>query len=247
MAASFYFNNFNSSQEQQLIEDLVAESIKIYGNDVFYCPRTIMDLDEIYGEDPTSEYREAFMVEMYIRSVDGFEGDGVFLSKFGLQIRDQVTFSVAKRTFNDEIGSSIGAKNPREGDLIFLQLNPDRPQIYQIKYVNDRTIFYQLGGLQVYDLVCEVFEYSGERLSTGIAAIDSIERDYTINMSAFRLLTSDGFVITDQDGYDIIQGQYSLDAQTQDYNSDNLEIQTESETDNIIDWSEVDPFSEGVT
>jgi hypothetical protein len=230
--------------EQQLVEDLVAESIKIYGNDIYYCPRTIMDRDEIYGEDTVSEYREAFMVEMYIRSVDGFEGDGVFLSKFGLEIRDQVTFSVAKRTFNNEVGANIGSKNPREGDLIFFQLNPDRPQLYQIKYVNDRSIFYQFGGLQVYDLVCEVFEYSGERLSTGIGAIDSIERDYTINMSAFRLLTSDGYVIADQDGYDIVQGQYSLDVQTQDYNSMNLEI--DAEADDILDWAEIDPFSEGV-
>lgn len=232
--------------EQQLIEDLVAESIKIYGNDVFYCPRSVMNLDEIYGEDPVSEYRSSYMIEMYIRSVDGFEGDGVFLSKFGLQIRDQVTFSVAKRTFNNEIGQDLSIKNPREGDLIFFQLNPDRPQIYQIKYVNDRTIFYQMGGLQVYDLVCEVFEYSGEKLATGIPAIDSIEQNYTINMSAFRLLTSDGFAIVDQDGYDIVQGQYSLDTQTQDYNSDNLEISTEAALDNILDWSEVDPFSEGM-
>lgn len=230
--------------EQQLVEDLVVESIKIYGNDVFYCPRTIVKLDEIYGEDPISEYNSSYMVEMYIKSVDGYEGDGVFLSKFGLQIRDQITFTIAKRTFDAEVGQYIGKSVPQEGDIIFFQLNPQRAQILQIKYVNDRSIFYQLGGLQVYDLVCELFEYSNEKFSTGVAALDAIEAEYTTNEQAFRLLTQDGFAITDQDGYDIIQGQYDFDAQTQDYGSDNLEI--DMEADDILDWTEIDPFSEGL-
>ena len=232
--------------EQQLIEDLVVESVRIYGNDVFYCPRRVINLDEIYGADTISEYNEAFMVEMYIRSVDGYEGDGVFLSKFGLEVRDQITFSIAKRTYGQEVGVNVGNSHPKEGDLIFIQLNPDRSQLYQIKYVNDRAIFYQFGGLQVYDLVCEVFEYSGEKLNTGIADIDEIQRNYTTDMSAFALLTQDGFVITDQDGYDIVQGSYSLDTQTQDYNSDNSEFAAEAVADNILDWAELDPFSEGV-
>ena len=243
MVASPYFNNFGASNEQQLIEDLVVESVRMYGNDVYYCPREIEDLDEIYGEDSVSIYNSAYLVDVYIKSVDGYEGDGVFLSKFGLQIRDQVTFSIAKRTFNEEIGNYIGKDVPREGDLIYFTLNPGRPQLYQIKYVSDRAIFFQLGGLQVYDMVCEVFEYSDERLSTGIEAIDSIEREFSTNMSAFRILTQDGFAITDQDGYHIVEGAYTLDSQTHDYNSDNLEIQAEA--DDIFDWSEVDPFSEG--
>lgn len=230
--------------EQQLVEDLVVESIKIYGNDVFYCPRTVVKLDEIYGEDPISEYNSSYMVEMYIKSVDGYEGDGVFLSKFGLQIRDQITFTIAKRTFDAEVGQYISKTVPQEGDIIFFQLNPQRSQILQIKYVNDRAIFYQLGGLQVYDLVCELFEYSNEKFSTGVAALDAIEAEYTTDLQAFRLLTQDGFAITDQDGYDIVQGQYDFDAQTQDYGSDNLEI--DMEADDILDWTEIDPFSEGL-
>jgi len=240
MSTSLYFNNFGASNEQGLINDLVVESIKIYGNDVYFCPRTVNDLDEIYGEDETSTYESAYFVEMYIKNVDGFEGDGVFLSKFGLQIRDQVTFSLAKRTFDDEIGQYIGSDRPKEGDLIYFMLNPGRPQLYQIKYVDTRAIFYQLGGFQ---LVCEVFEYSGERLSTGIAEIDAIERNYSVDMAAFALQTQDGFVITDQDGYPIVRGEYNFDNQMQDYNADNDEIQQEA--DNILDWAEIDPFSEG--
>lgn len=230
-----------------MVEDLVVESIKIYGMDVYYCPRTIVNYDEILGEDTISEYNSASMIEMYIKSVDGYEGDGVFLSKFGLEIRDQVTFTVAKRTYVDEVGNSIGAVRPREGDLIFMHLNPDRPQLFQIKYVNDRAIFYQLGGLQVYDLVCELFEYSGERLSTGIPEVDNIERDNNVNMSGFSILTQDGFYIVASDGYSIVRSDYSLD--NTDYNpnadafADNNELDLEG--DSILDWTEVDPFSEG--
>ena len=231
-----------------MVEDLVVESIKIYGNDVFYCPRTIVDYDEVLGEDPISEYNSATMIEMYIKSVDGYEGDGVFLSKFGLEIRDQVTFTVAKRTYVDEVGNSIGAVRPREGDLIFMHLNPDRPQLFQIKYVNDRAIFYQLGGLQVYDLVCELFEYSGERLRTGVPEIDNIERSNNISLNIFSILTQDGFAIADESGYAIVRAEYDLD--NTDYNpnadqfADNNEIDLEG--DSILDWTEVDPFSEGV-
>lgn len=243
MAASLYFNNFGASNEQGLINDLIVESIKIYGNDMFFCPRTVNSLDKIYGEDDTSTFESAFFVEMYIKSVDGFEGDGIFLSKFGLQIRDQVTFSLAKRTFDEEVGQFIGSDRPKEGDLIYFMLNPGRPQLFQIKYVDTRPIFYQLGGFQLYDLVCEVFEYSGERLSTGIADIDIIEINSTIDMAAFSLSTQDGFVITTQSGFPIVRSEFSLDSQMQDFNADNDEIQFEA--DNILDWAEIDPFSEG--
>ena len=245
MSTSVYFNNFGASNEQGLINDLIVESIKIYGNDVYYCPRTVNDLDEIYGADDISTYESAYYVEMYIKSVDGFEGDGVFLSKFGLEIRDQVTFTMAKTTFDNEVGMLTSQQRPKEGDLIFFELNPERSQLYQIKYVNDRSIFYQLGGFQVFDLVAEVYEYSGERLQTGIAEIDAIEKNYSIDMASFALETQDGFVLTDQDGFPLVRGEYDLDTQTQDYNSDNKEFQLEADGDNLLDWSELDPFSEG--
>lgn len=246
MSTSVYFNNFGASNEQGLINDLIVESIKIYGNDVYYCPRTVNDLDEIYGADDISTYESAYYVEMYIKSVDGFEGDGIFLSKFGLEVRDQVTFTIAKTTFDNEISMLTSQQRPKEGDLIFFELNPERAQLYQIKYVNDRSIFYQLGGFQVFDLVAEVFEYSGERMQTGIPEIDKVERNYSIDMASFALETQDGFVLTDQDGFPLVRGDYSLDTQTQDYNSDNKEFQEAANSFNLLDWSEVDPFSEGV-
>ena len=114
MSTNFYFNNFNNSQEQILIENLVMESIKIYGHDVFYCPRTLVAKDDIYGEDTLSSYNTNFEIDMHILSYDSYEGDGQFLSKFNLEIRDQVTFTVSVRNFNDEIGQYVGIDRPQE-------------------------------------------------------------------------------------------------------------------------------------
>ena len=245
MATSLYFNNFGASNEQGLIEDLIVESIKIYGNDVFYCPRTVNNYDAIYGESTISSYESAYFVEMYIKSVDGFEGDGVFLSKFGLQIRDQVTFTIAKRTFDQEISPYTQDVVPQEGALIYFELNPQRPQLYQVKYVNDRSIFYQLGGLQVYDLVCELFEYSNETLSTGITGIDTIQTSYSLDMQSFDLTTKEGDTLTTQAGDTLIGVTWGGSSVEQNYYEDNNEIETEATVDNILDWAEIDPFSEG--
>ena len=240
MTTNFYFNNFNSSQEQILIEDLVIESIKIYGHDMYYCPRTLVAKDDIYGEDALSEYNISYSIDMYIRSYDSYEGDGSFLSKFNLEIRDQMTLTVSIRNFMNEIGSLEGIVRPREGDLIYI---PMIDRIMIIKYVNKTPIFYQMGSIQMYDLICEVFEYSSERLNTGIAAIDNIEQNKSIAMETYGLLTTDGFVITDQDGFQIIQSGYNFETQAGDSYEDNTEIELEGAA--ILDWSQIDPFSEG--
>jgi hypothetical protein len=122
MSTNFYFNNFTNSQEQVLIEDLVLESIQIYGHDVFYCPRTLVEKDEVYEEDALSQYNSSYLIDMYIRSYESYEGDGQFLSKFGLEIRDQVTFTVSVRNFMNEIGSVEMIDRPQEGDLIYLAM-----------------------------------------------------------------------------------------------------------------------------
>ena len=240
MATNFYFNNFNNSQDQLLIENLVMESIKIYGHDMYYVPRRIKNKDEIYGEDSVSEYTMAYEIDMYIRSYDSYEGDGAFLSKFNLEIRDQVTFTVSVRNFTDEIGNYESIERPREGDLIYL---PMADRLFVIKYVNKNAVFYQMGSIQMYDVVAEMFEYSGEKLSTGIAAIDKIERDHSVNMSVHAILAEDGYIISSDDGYDIVQDQYNFDTQATDSLADNDEI--EAEADSIINFSEIDPFSEG--
>ena len=240
MSTSFYFNNFSNSQEQLLIEDLVLESIKLYGHDMWYCPRTLIAKDDIYGEDTLSEYKTAYFIDMYIRNYDSYEGDGNFLSKFNLEIRDQMTLTVSVRNFMNEVGSIENIERPQEGDLIYI---PMLDRLLVVKYVNKNPVFYQMGAIQMYDLVCEMFEYSSERFSTGIEAIDSIETSLSLDATEYALLTQDGFIITDQDGYQIVQGQYNFETQARDPYEDNTEFELEG--DNILDWTQIDPFSEG--
>jgi hypothetical protein len=207
---------------------------------VFYCPRTLVAKDDLYGEDTISEYNRAYEIDMYIRSYDSYEGDGTFLSKFNLEIRDQVTFTIAVRNFLNEIGSIENLTRPREGDLIYV---PMLDRLLVIKYVSKNPVFYQMGAIQMYDLVCEIFEYSSERLNTGIEAIDNIQTDLSFNMADYAITTQDGLVITDQDGYQIVQSAFNFETQVRDPYEDNTEIQLES--DNILDWTQIDPFSEG--
>lgn len=242
MATSVFFNNFQSSQEQFLIEDLVIESIKIYGYDLYYLPRTRVAFDTIYNEDTLSEFKQALSVEMYIKNVDGFDGDGDFMSKFGLEIRDRVTFTIARRVFNNEVGAELLLNRPQEGDLIFFPLNN---KIFEIKFVEHEAIFYQLGSLQTYDLTCELFEYSSERFSTGIDIIDNLyvnnyltDTNYSEAITDFALQTeeSNPYFLLDEDGYKLLDEQFSTDG-------DDEQIQTESNV--FVDFSEMDPFAEG--
>ena len=240
MSTSFYFNNFSNSQEQVLIEDLVLESIRVYGHDMYYCPRTLVAKDDIYGEDTISEYKTAYYVDLYIKNVDSYEGDGNFLSKFNLEIRDQMTLTVSVRNFMNEIGNLEMIDRPQEGDLVYI---PMLDRLLVVKYVNKNPVFYQMGAIQMYDLVCEMFEYSSERFSTGIDAIDSIETNLSLDASEYAILTQNGFIITSQDGYQIVQGGYDFETQARDPFEDNTEFETEG--DSILDWSQIDPFSEG--
>ena len=240
MSTNQYFNNYASSAEQSLINDLIIESIKMYGMDMYYCPRTIVEKDEIYGESPIHKYTANYPIEMYIKNVDGFEGDGNLLSKFGLEIRDQITFSVSQTRFANAVASSAGILRPNEGDLIYFPLNG---KTFVVKYTDRRAIFFQMGSLQTYDLTCEVFEYSSERLNTGIPQVDNIERDYSLATTSYALKTNDSLVITDNAGYPILQSGFDFSTQAGDSYEDNTEIQAEAE--GFIDFSESDPFSEG--
>jgi hypothetical protein len=177
-ATNLYFNNYSNAEEQTLLENLIIESIKIYGIECYYMPRTLVGEDNIFGEDPLSKFEQAYNIEMYIKSVDGFEGEGDFLSKFNIEIRDEITFVVARRRFADEVdvtqttpvNEDNGLARPAEGDLIYFPLNG---KIFEVKFVEHESVFYQLGDLQTYELRCELFEYSYEEIDTGITTIDA--------------------------------------------------------------------------
>lgn len=218
---------------------MVIESIKIYGLDCWYIPKQIVNKDNIYGEDALSEYNSSYMVEMYVKNVEGFAGEGDFLSKFNVEIRDQTTLTIAKRTFEDEVQHyESGYTRPREGDLIFLPLNN---KVFQIKFVEHEPVFYQMGALQMYDLKCELFEYSNEVMNTGFEAIDDLEHKYSDAMNTFAILTENQLEITMEDNFSLVREEFNLEVQ--DVLSDNFDIQTES--NDFLDFTEADPFSEG--
>lgn len=175
---------------------------------------------------------------MYIKSIDGFGGDQEFLSKFGVEIRNQVVFSVARRIFSEEVGEFTTQVRPNEGDLIWFPLNQ---RAFQIKYVNKYEMFYQLGALQTWEMTCEVFEYSGELINTGIPEIDNIQKKYSVNMLDWTIKTITNEPITTEDGYYITLENSSVNDLIPA--ADNDEIQQES--DLFVDFSSVDPFSEG--
>ena len=178
MATNKYFTNYNSKYEQTLIEDLVVETIKIHGLDMYYLPRELVDKNNIFGEDPISNFKQHFIVEMFIESVDGFEGDGDIIGKFGLEIRDSATFVVSKKRFNH-----ITEKNrPFEGDLIYFPL---AKKFFEIKFVEHENPFYQLGKNYVYSLSVELFQYSEENINTQLEDIDSAvdAREYSLSLT----------------------------------------------------------------
>lgn len=239
-STNFFFNNFQASQEQLLLENLIIESMSVYGQDMYYIPRKLNSYDDVYGADDQSSYENAYPIVMYIESVDGFGGDGDFMSKFGVEIRNQVTFSVAIRTFNEEVGEFTTQVRPNEGDLIYFPLNQ---KCFQIKYVEKFQMFYQLGKLYTFKLTCELFEYSGELLNTGIPDIDILQQKLSTNILDWTILfdgANSAPIMTEDSDYLILEGSSLNDKIPA---SDNEEIQNES--DLFIDFSALDPFSDG--
>ena len=247
MTSTLYFNNHAFHGEQNLIEDLIVESIKIYGLDVQYLPRTIVAEDSFFGEDPLSKFTDSYEMEMYIKNVEGFEGEGDFLSRFNLEIRDQITFTVSQRrwaeevtlgdTHTDDEGNNIG--RPAEGDLIYFPLTG---KIYEVKFIEHESIFYQMGALQTYDLTCELFQYSHEVIDTGRTAIDQIEDDYSGDALNFQITDEAGNIIITEDNVYILQEGYRIENTDKSANNEFFGASTSID---FIDFSEGNPFSEG--
>ena len=170
MARNTYFSQ-GSTAERDLYEDMIIEAIKIYGQDVYYMPRTVVSQDDIFNEDIESKFEDSFLIEMYLESVEGFEGDGSVLSKFGLENRDSAELIVAKRTWEKAVYGQ-GLTRPNEGDLIYFTLTKT---LMEIKFVEHEQPFYQLQNLPVYKLSVEAFEYGDEAIDTGIEELDEIE------------------------------------------------------------------------
>ena len=173
MPRSVYFSHGTRS-EKHILEDILIESIKIMGHDVYYIPRKIIKMDQILNEDFLSQFDKAFKIEMYVESVDGFEGDGKLVAKFGLEIRDQITLVVSRRRWNGLIGKFGYTENsarPREGDLVYF---PMTGGLFEIKWVEDKQPFFQLNNTPTFKLTCELYEYSNENINTGVPEVDGV-------------------------------------------------------------------------
>jgi hypothetical protein len=182
MATNVYFSQ-GTKNEQYLVEDLIIESLRIYGQEMFYIPRTLVAKDEILGEDRLSKFTSSFPIEMYFENVDSFAGQGAFIQKFGLMLEQSATLVVARRRWDQFIGrygKTQLPNRPCEGDLIYFPLTKG---MFEIKFVQHQDPFYQLGKLYVYKLQVELFQYSSEFIDTGIKDIDAFEtlKSFTTN------------------------------------------------------------------
>lgn len=243
-SSNFYFNNFASSGEQNLLHDLIIESISIYGQDVIYIPRRLTNFDQLLTEDDSSVYDQAIQVVMYIESVDGFTGDGNFMSKFGLQIRDQVTFVVSQRVFSDIVGITTNQLRPNEGDLIYFPLNQ---KCFKVMYVDKFSMFYPLGTLPTWKFTCELFEYSNEVFNTGIAEIDKLQLRFSNDVLDYAIMDENGDYLVNENSDYLVVEKFNLS--TVNLIADNDAIQYGSEnfgvgSDDFISFEEKNPFAE---
>jgi len=269
MARNRHFNQYTPvKQEQSLVEDLIIESIKIYGVDGYYLPRTHVNLDKIYGEDASMLFDDALEMELYVKSFDGFAGQEDFLSKFGLQIDESVTFVVSQKRFTQSLKTSIITEysynmltedgdellsnrndvseydydaivRPREGDIIWVPL---LKAMYEIKFTENIENFYQLGKLYTYEMRCDRLEYSSERIDTDVTEIDEIEDQFSLsNTNREKLLDEDTFLFLHEDDTFIINEADVVVAA--EISADNEEIGQKIIDDDILDFSEQNPFS----
>lgn len=175
MTKNLYFTQ-GTKGEQNLIHDLIEEQIKMYGVECYYIPRKVYE-DKLWNDIYHSQYRDSYLIEMYLENFENFGGKGDMLSKFGLRVTDEVTLTVSRRRWKDFVDlatNKIVAGRPNDGDLIFFPLNQT---VFEIKYVENQKPFYQLNSLYVYTMTCEIFEYGDSIFDTGIEKIDNLEQE----------------------------------------------------------------------
>ncbi len=264
MAVNHYFQGgqgIGNDNEKKLFENLIIEGLQIYGFDVFYLPRTLVNRDIILGEDTLSKFDDSHIIEMYMESNEGFAGEQELISKFGLEIREDTTFTLAKRRWQDAVDSyhtMIVEGRPNEGDIIYVPL---MNSFFEIQFVEDQEPFFQLGQLPVYQLKVTRWEYSSEQLNTGITDIDSAEDQYSLDQLNFQVELEEGTLDDSTASYLLLENdsadgkkQYfideSYDLQTQSKYADNNDLDSEagfdtaSVADDILDFTERNPFGE---
>ena len=186
MPTNVYFDT-GTKPEQALYEDLMIEQLRIYGQDVYYIPRRMVSEDELFGEDALSKFEDAYLIEMYVDNNDGYEGEKELMSKFGLDIQDDATFTVSRRRWEQFVSidnNIIVSLRPNEGDLVYW---PKGNKLFEITFVDHDDPFYQVHNLPTYKLKCKTFEYGSEDIDTGIAQIDSIETENSLDQLEYQV------------------------------------------------------------
>ena len=255
MPTNVYFSTGTTS-EQKLYEDLIIEQLKIYGQDVYYLPRKIANKDTIFGEDPASSFDDSYIIEMYVDNTDGYMGEQEIIKKFGLELRDDIKFTVSKLRWETLVSNNSDLQNtlrPNEGDLVYF---PTTKAFFEIQFVEHEQPFYQQSALPVYKLSCTKWEYSSERVDTGIAEIDATEDALSTDTMAFQFsletgTSATGAITLESDVGDInylINEEFTMATQQPVDQGKAFETaagtNTSSTEDDILDFSERNPFGE---
>ena len=276
MPTNVYFDT-GTRPEQHLYEDLMIEQLKIYGQDVFYIPRTLVKEDNLFGEDTLSKFGDAYLIEMYFENIEGYEGEKEIMSKFGLQMQEDVTFVVSRRRFEQLVSHDsnlIVKTRPNEGDLVYF---PKVKKIFEITFVDHDDPFYQVHNVPAFKLKCKTFEYSSEDLDTGITEIDAIETDNSLDQLVYQITMEQSSSTTYNEGLELEDGTGNIDLETaagtgtligeNETGGDQIVLETgdyiiqeafvvdtidenamndffETQDDNIIDFTESNPFGD---
>lgn len=212
MATSRHFRH-NVRSEQNLYEDLIIESMKFFGTDIYYLPREVVARDMIFNDETLSRFAYAYRIEVYLENLEGFDGDGDLFSKFGVEIRDAATLLMARRRWNNEIRKYQETTEekyyrPREGDLIHVPLSGST---FEIMKVEDENPFYQLGKLPVFKMRCELFEFTNADFETGVPEVDDIEEyaayQYQLTMDSASVGYIRGETVTQTHANHIVNGE----------------------------------------
>ena len=230
MPTNVYFDT-GTKPEQHLYEDLMIEQLKIYGQDVFYIPRTLVKEDNLFGEDTLSKFGDAYLIEMYFENIEGYEGEKEIMSKFGLQMQEDVTFVVSRRRFEQLVSHDsnlIVKTRPNEGDLVYF---PKVKKIFEITFVDHDDPFYQVHNVPAFKLKCKTFEYSSEDLDTGITEIDAIETDNSLDQLVYQITMEQSSTTTYNEGLELEDGTGNIE---QEGSTDNLIGENETGGDQIV-------------
>ena len=252
MPTNVYFDTGTTS-EQRLYEDLIIEQLKMYGQDVYYLPRKLANKDTIFGEDPASSFDDSYIIEMYVNNTDGFMGEQEIIKKFGLELRDDIKFTVSKLRWETLISNNSDLQNttrPNEGDLVYF---PTTKAFFEIQFVEHEAPFYQQSALPVYQLSCTKWEYASERLDTGITTIDATEDALSTDTMNFQFTLENevgSFVLESDIGETnyVINESFTMATQQPVDTGKAFEAKagttTSSTADDILDFSERNPFGE---